>query len=60
MEMMNWQRHIPIAPNNKRGRRPHFSTSTKPGMVEKTLTKFVVRPIRKGFSIPLFLKNSVP
>lgn len=51
MAVKNWQQSIPRAPQMSRGRRPNLSMVQKEMGVDKTLTRVVIRPIRKGFEM---------
>jgi len=61
MATMNSQTTIPAAPQMRRGRRPKRSTVQKETGVLQTLTRVVMREIRKGlFMLPRDLKKVVP
>ena len=49
---MSWHTAMPMAPNIKSGRRPHFSTRIRPGMVLHTLTTSVITEMMKGLLMP--------
>ena len=60
MATMNWQTHIPTAPNISKGRLPQASTRYNPGNVEATLTHDVMSVMTKGFWMPELVKKLVP
>lgn len=61
MATMNWQITMPKAPQMRSGRRPNLSTVQKEIGVEHTLTRVVMRPMRKGSGIvPRDWKKVVP
>ena len=53
---INWEILIPMAPNIKSGRRPHFSTRNSPGTVLQMLTTQVMTLVVNGLLIPALLK----
>ena len=61
MATMNWQMTMPRAPQTRRVRRPKRSMVQKEMGVEQTLTRVVIRLMRKGLGIvPRALKKVVP
>jgi hypothetical protein len=61
MPTMNSHTTIPTAPQMSRGRRPNLSIVQNETGVEQTLTKVVIRDIRKVFLIvPRLSKKVVP
>lgn len=56
-----WHTTMPRAPQMRSGRRPNLSTVQNERGVERTLTRVVIRPMRKGFEIvPKSWKKEVP
>ena len=61
MATMNWQMTMPRAPQMRSGRRPNFSIVQKEIGVEQTLTRVVMREMRKGLEmVPRDSKKVVP
>ncbi len=56
MATRNWDTHMPTAPQNRRGRRPHLSMAYSPGIVETTFIEDVIIWIAKALETPEFLK----
>jgi hypothetical protein len=54
MSTMNCDTHMPIAPQKRRGRRPHLSMAYIPGMVEATFIADVIMEMTKPLEIPEF------
>jgi hypothetical protein len=58
---MNSQMSMPRAPQMSKGRRPNFSMDQNEMGVEQTLTRVVIKEIRKGLEIvPRSWKKVVP